>query len=1740
MYRFLVALTLFVSLSASASTYTVNDLGDGSDANPGNDVCATAGAVCTLRAAIEEANAHAGPDTIAFSVAGTISGATAYPSLIDETTIDGTTAPGYAGVPVVLLDGAFSIDVGLHFDLGADDSLLQGLQLSGFSTTAVLSDADGVSIRNNYLGPVLGGTPNEDGLQLNGSGSVAGGEDGLGNVISGNNQFGIIVTGSDHRISDNLIGTDAAGTGALANDDDGIHIAGAATGLIIGSADEDAVNVISGNGDNGIEINDGTGNTIAGNYIGLDVTGTAAIPNFLGIRILSGSNTIGTTEARNVISGNDDDGIDIEASNTVVHNNYVGTDATGLVGIGNAGFGIAGFFGTNLEIGGSDAGEGNVISFNGADGVILILVADSHITGNIMGLDSAGTATLGNGSSGILLFSSDGITIDDNTISGNSLGGIADSGGTDNIIENNRVGTTADGSAPEGNLGTGIELFGTTGTIVRSNVVSANDGHGIETTSGSVGGEFYLNIVGLSADLSTPMGNALDGINVCDGAEDTVVGSVALGGNIISANAENGIGVEPTALRNNTWAANSIYDNTLLGIDIAIDGVTPNDPNDPDEGPNHYQNFPELDSAVTTATASQVRGTIDTIPSTAFTVHFYSSPAADPSGFGEGRTYLGAVSGTTDVNGDASFVFNGPALTTGHVVTATGTTADGTSEFSAAIAANVAPAIAFSSATYSVSEAGVSATITVTRSGDLSAPSTVDYATSNNTATAGNDYTATSGTLTFAAEDASETFSVLIANDTTDEADELVNLTLSNPLGASLAAPSTAQLTILDDDDPPTISIDDISQSEATTPFAFTVTLSQASALTVNVDYATANDIGTDAAAAGSDYTAIPTTTLTFAPGVTTQTVNVAVANDAITEPDETFFVNLSNPVNATFADNQGLGTIENDDAEPTVTIDDVSLAEGDAGNTNFVFTLTLSHLTASDVTVNYSTANDTATAADYTAKTDVATITANTLSTTITIAVTGETLPELDETFFVNLLGATNATIADNQGLGTIQNDDGQPGVTIDDITLNEGDAGTTNFVFTLALSEVSGVDVTVNYQTASGSATAGSDYTAQTNTATITAGTLTTTITIPVSGETLPEVDETFFVNLTGATNATVTDNQGLGTIVNDDGQPAITIDDVTLAEGNAGTTNFVFTLTLSEVSGADVTVNYTTANGTATAGSDYTAQTNTATITAGSLTTTITVLVSGDTLPEVDETFFVNLTAATNATIADNQGLGTITNDDAEPTVSIDNVSLAEGDAGTTNFVFTLTLSEVSGADVTVNYTTAEGTATAGSDYTAQTNTAVIADGTLTTTITIPVTGDTLPEIDETFFVNLTGVANATISDNQGLGTIQNDEGLPSITIDNVTLAEGDAGTTNFVFTVTLSEVSGSDVTVDYATANNSATAGSDYTAQSGTATIDSGTLTTTITVPVSGDTLSELDETFFVNLTNPANAAITDNQGLATITDDDGQPSISVGDISLEEGDAGTTDFTFTITLSEVSGADVGFSYSTDSFTAAAGIDFIGIADEAVIPAGALSTTITIQVIGEVVAETDETFFFTLSNGFNATIADNQAIATIENDDIAVSDLSISKTTPFASSGFTPGDEVMYTIRVTNAGPDAAAGITVTDVLPPNTTYLTTASGDALCTGTSTVTCTIATLAGGATATIELYVTVTGSDPISNTATVTSPAISDPAPANDAATVTINPRAVSSAAIPTASEWGLMLLALGLAVVAMRKM
>jgi uncharacterized repeat protein (TIGR01451 family) len=918
------------------------------------------------------------------------------------------------------------------------------------------------------------------------------------------------------------------------------------------------------------------------------------------------------------------------------------------------------------------------------------------------------------------------------------------------------------------------------------------------------------------------------------------------------------------------------------------------------------------------------------------------------------------------------------------------------------------------------------------------------------------------------------------------------------------------------------------------------------------------------------------------APALTNTTADFRKAGGCVDTNDNAadFLVSTPNPRNSSSPANDCSGGIK-----PDITINDVTVTEGNSGTINATFTVTLSASATSNVTVDFATADGTATAgSDYQSNNGTLTFAPGVTTQTITVAVNGDTLDEVNETFFVNLSNATNALILDPQGQGTITDDDAAPTISINDVSVAEGDSGTTSATFSVTLSAASGQQITVAYATADGSATAGSDYQATSGTLTFSPGQTTQTINVPVNGDTTFEPNETFVVNLTAPTNATILDNQGQGTITNDDAAPpipAITIDDVIVAEGDSGTKIVTFTVSLSMTPTETITVDYATANGTATAGSDYQSTGGTLTFNPSETSKTISVTINGDTLVEPDETFFVNLSnASPNSLLTDNQGQGTITNDDTANLVisqiygggnnsgaQYRNDFIEIFNRGTTTVDFSITAYSVQYASVSTTSSGNFGGTTASSKTNLTTGTIAPGQYFLIQEAGGTTNGVALPTPDAIGSIAMSATtgkvalvvgtaalpaafcpgddgstpfnpSNSVIADFVGYGTPSTNghcyEGAgpaptisnttadfrksggcidtnnnaadftsaapnprnsaspfntcaaPGISINDATVTEGDAGTTTATFTVSLNNTSTQTVTVSYATADGTATAPADYLQASNTLTFNPGELTKTINITVNGDTLDEANETFFVNLSGETNATILDGQGLGTITDDDAQPTISINDVTVTEGDSGTTNATFTVTLSAQSGQTVTVTYATANGTATEPSDYQAIpATTLTFNPGTTSQTINVTVNGDTSAESDETFFVNLSTANNATILDNQGQGTITNDD-ASADLSLTKTVDNSTPNV--GEQVVFTITLTNSGPFAATGVSVKDQLPPGLTYVSDDSGGSY--NSATGIWTVGTLSISGTATLHITATATSASTggVTNTAEV----------------------------------------------------
>ena len=539
-------------------------------------------------------------------------------------------------------------------------------------------------------------------------------------------------------------------------------------------------------------------------------------------------------------------------------------------------------------------------------------------------------------------------------------------------------------------------------------------------------------------------------------------------------------------------------------------------------------------------------------------------------------------------------------------------------------------AISFSADVFEASEGAGTATITVTRA-DATGALSITHGTADGSATSGHDYAGTFGLLNFAPGETSKTFNVPLLDDATDEFDEGVVLNISSVGGAPRLL-GRASLVIVDDDPPPAISVSDASAPEGdfdTTNFVFNVSLSAPSAKTVSVDL---NFVGGSAVVGTDLFHFGGPLTLVYAPGETVKAVTLAIRGDLDIEPDETFFVNLVNPVNAAPGDSHGQGTILNDDFTPTVSlsINDVSVVEGNYGTTDAVFTVTLSGATTKTVKVDYSS---------FGYGVGTLTFAPGETMKSFTLRVPGNNFYNYEGNGGgeVRLRNPLNALLADDLGILTVINDESPPVLTVDDVSVREGDSGTKEAIFTVKLSvPIRGRSLTFTYTTAPETATSTEylvtpvgpeDYNLTFGiTPIFIEGFTIYQIAVPIRGDTRVEGNETFFFRILEASGVAIADGVARCTIIDDDGSVAPSFQ-FSASEYKApeGGQDMIATVLRSGDLSAPATVNYSTR---AVAGpraaserSDYTTAMGTLRFAAGEESKTFRVLITDDVFAEGD---------------------------------------------------------------------------------------------------------------------------------------------------------------------------------------------------------------------------------------------------------------------------------------------------------------------------------------------------------------------------------------------------------------------------------------------------------------------------------------------------------------------------------------
>jgi Right handed beta helix region len=565
----------------------------------------------SLRQAILNANLHLGSDTINFTVAGTINLASALPFVSGTVNIDGTTAPGFAGTPVVEVN--FNNTAGLQFDGLADGSALRSLALVNACGNGVtLVGVRDMQILGNNIGVSTDGTTaagnRGSGIELLASiDNTIGGESADDrNVISANRQQGILVDlSSDNVIMNNYIGTDAAGTAALANGANGILLTTFSAGNLIGgeaTGGNDPTNdvfdippegnLISGNNANGVLITGhATQNQLSGNFIGTDESGDVALGNRLnGVAIISANNNslIGCTIHTdpfvfyNVISGNGANGLLVDNSNgTTIQANFFGMGADNNTALGNGTNGVIVEGSSSQTDMGGPIPLGNVDACNGQNGIVVSGTASAFTSYNTFcGLAAFSTdPDFGNGNDGMLISSSgSNILIRTNVITENGRDGIEIGGNATGVrVTGNIVGMNTSGVSAMGNVDNGIEVDGTahgdliggpspTFNIIPENVISGNGGAGVLIDNHAHNITVNNSYIGTNVFGNQAFANAGAGVSLAQGTSGNVVGSTnASFLTVISGNDGDGIDMQGTK-------GNSVV-GALIGTDA--NGIAP-------------------------------------------------------------------------------------------------------------------------------------------------------------------------------------------------------------------------------------------------------------------------------------------------------------------------------------------------------------------------------------------------------------------------------------------------------------------------------------------------------------------------------------------------------------------------------------------------------------------------------------------------------------------------------------------------------------------------------------------------------------------------------------------------------------------------------------------------------------------------------------------------------------------------------------------------------------------------------------------------------------------------------------------------------------------------------------------------------------------------------------------------------------------------------------------------------------
>ena len=867
---------------------------------------------------------------------------------------------------------------------------------------------------------------------------------------------------------------------------DGLRLTGAG-GVVRGLA------VFGFDGASGVSLV-GDDNAVEACYLGLDAAGHVRDRlNRTGVTVAGANNRVGgyTPAERNLISGNGSEGVAVYGAGNRVVGNFVGTDASGLGSAINPVGVLA--QGPNTLVGGVEPGARNVISNNHTG--IKCSGGDAVIRGNLIGTDPTGDSRVGNG-----------IGID--ITSGNNMIGGAEPGAR-NVISGN---------------GTGVRLAGTgmsaTGNVLRGNLIGTN----------------------AAGDAPLPNSTGVRLSDFSNGASGNQIGGDSEGaGNVIAFNYA-GIVLWNFASRNNVISGNSIFSNTQSGIDLNTDeAVTFNDPLDADAGPNNLQNFPQLTSVSSSGGTTRVVGVLDSTPGKQFRLDFYSNLACDDSGYGEGGRPFGSASVTTDASGKAVIDVTLPRpLPPGRALTATATDPAGnTSEFSRCDASKTAGSVEYELADLSALEDVGSVTVKVVRRGGSVGAMTVNYASADGTATAGSDYVAVSGKLTFAPGETSRTFALPIIANEVFERDKTVRLTLSTPDGPeALGAQAAATLHILD----ATTALDIrtelsggrlVEGDSGRHEVAVRLTLGAATSRAVSVDFSTSDVQG--GATAGVDYVPV-SGTVSFPPGTQTRDILLPIVGDTLYEGPEYIGLTLTNGVNVVLPSLRPSIIISDDDPPPALSVAGLTVVE--RAGAKALINVRLSSASGQSVTVDYATANGTAVAgSDYALVSGRLVFAPGETIKTVEVPVLSDSTPESDETFLLRLTNPAGAFLALPEGAVTITESSAASLIQFSSVAYSVSESDHFADITVTRSGDLSG-EATVSYETSGQTASERADFTSSLGRLRLAPGEASKNFRVLITDDAFKEPDESLDLLLASPSGATLgSPSVAALTIVSDD---------------------------------------------------------------------------------------------------------------------------------------------------------------------------------------------------------------------------------------------------------------------------------------------------------------------------------------------------------------------------------------------------------------------------------------------------------------------------------------------------------------------------------------------------------------------------------------------------------------------------